>query len=182
MARHRRREDRGSPSIFPSSSALLLFLSCLCDNSRAFCLYQRPAHHFTSFLLHGRQPFSSFPLASSFSPSASLPTSSLASSTSPAEPLDNVRETIQVRFINTPDGNDVVTTAQEGDNLMKVGDKAGISIPRACCTGLCGTCTSDLRDPSYTFKGEDKPAGAREGYQTIRACSTQPLARRLSSG
>jgi hypothetical protein len=55
----------------------------------------------------------------------------------------------------------------------QVGDKAGISIPRACCTGLCGTCTSDLRDPSYTFKGEDKPAGAREGYQTIRACSTQ---------
>lgn len=38
--------------------------------------------------------------------------------------------------------------------LNQVGDKAGLSLPRACCTGLCGTCTSDLVDPSFTFKGE----------------------------
>ena len=28
-------------------------------------------------------------------------------------------------------------------------------------------------DPSFTFKEGEKPSGAREGYQTIRACSTQ---------
>ena len=38
--------------------------------------------------------------------------------------------------------------------FSQVGDKAGLSLPRACCTGLCGTCTSDLMDPSFTFKGE----------------------------
>lgn len=33
----------------------------------------------------------------------------------PAEP-----GSIRVRFVNTPDGKDVVTSANEGENLMKV--------------------------------------------------------------
>lgn len=28
---------------------------------------------------------------------------------------------VRVRFVNTPDGKDVVAVAREGDNLMKVG-------------------------------------------------------------
>lgn len=38
----------------------------------------------------------------------------------PAEP-----GSIRVRFVNTPDGKDVVTAANEGENLMKVRAIAG---------------------------------------------------------
>lgn len=37
---------------------------------------------------------------------------------------------------------------------MQVGDRAGVSIPRACVTGICGTCTCDLKDPAFTWKPE----------------------------
>lgn len=34
---------------------------------------------------------------------------------------------VRVRFVNTPDGKDVVAVAREGDNLMKVGGPVGRS-------------------------------------------------------
>lgn len=69
---------------------------------------------------------------------------------------------IAVRFINTPAGPDVVAAAAEGDALLRVGDSAGIRIPRQCQSGLCGSCTCDVKD-------ESQPGG----MQTIRACQTR---------
>lgn len=43
--------------------------------------------------------------------------------------------TVTVRFINTVLGKDVVTTVPIGSNLLVVGDKCGVSLPRACRTG-----------------------------------------------
>ena len=34
---------------------------------------------------------------------------------------ESERAMVRVRFVNTPDGKDVVAVAREGDNLMKVG-------------------------------------------------------------
>ena len=76
---------------------------------------------------------------------------------------------ITVRFINTPSGKDVVTTAEPGANLMLVGDAAGVKLPRACRTGLCGSCTCELQDP-LAIKTATNP---RDGFATIRACSVK---------
>ena len=67
---------------------------------------------------------------------------------------------VNVRFINTRSGKDVITNVPLGANLLTVGDQAGISLPRACRTGLCGSCTCEVKDPA-----------AIDGYATIRACS-----------
>jgi len=74
---------------------------------------------------------------------------------------------------NAP-GNDrdVVILTTPGKNLLHLGDENGITIPRACRTGLCGTCTASLEDPSWTGEGEE---GGSEGIQTIRCCSAQAM-------
>jgi ferredoxin len=75
---------------------------------------------------------------------------------------------VAVRFINAPghhpsDGqNDIIAAAKPGDVLIQVGDSVGISLPRGCMTGLCGSCTCDLEDPSFP--------GSRS---VLRACSTR---------
>lgn len=71
---------------------------------------------------------------------------------------------IAVRFINSPLGDDVVAAATPGDNLLAVGDSVGIHIPRACQSGLCGSCTCDVLD-----------ANSPDGRQTIRACKASAL-------
>lgn len=48
---------------------------------------------------------------------------------------------------------------------MAVGDSVGVRIPRSCQTGVCGTCTCDVLDPS-----------AENGRQTVRACQTSAFA------
>ena len=42
----------------------------------------------------------------------------------------------------------------------KTGDNCGVSLPRACRTGLCGSCTCEVKDEN-----------AIDGFATIRACS-----------
>lgn len=69
---------------------------------------------------------------------------------------------IAVRFINNPEGDDVIAVAEEGDALFRVGDANGARIPRACRSGLCGTCTVDI-------------LGLGES-QTVRACQTMVVA------
>lgn len=79
-------------------------------------------------------------------------------------------DTLTVRFINTPSGKDVIVPDVEaGSNLLAVGDKVGIQLPRACRTGLCGSCTCEVIDPN-AVKTETNP---KAGYATVRACSTR---------
>lgn len=79
-------------------------------------------------------------------------------------------DTLTVRFINTPTGKDVIVPDVEaGSNLLAVGDKVGIQLPRACRTGLCGSCTCEVIDPN-AVKTETNP---KAGYATVRACSTR---------
>jgi len=80
--------------------------------------------------------------------------------------------TVTVRFINTANGKDVVCTVEEGSNLLAVGDAHGVKLPRACRTGLCGSCTCEVKD-SLAIKTETNP---RDGFATIRACSTKCFA------
>lgn len=68
---------------------------------------------------------------------------------------------ISVRFINTPGGEEITVGAKPGDVLLSVGDNAGVHIPRACVSGLCGSCTCDIVD-----------SNAPNGLQTVRACQT----------
>ena len=50
---------------------------------------------------------------------------------SPGAPARRSGE-VTVRFINTPAGEDVTTTAELGEVLMQVGDRAGVAVPRGC--------------------------------------------------
>ena len=86
--------------------------------------------------------------------------------------IESDAESIQmltVRFINTPMGKDVVAEAEVGSNLLNVADKCGIHLPRACRTGLCGSCTCEVQDPE-AIKTTTNP---RDGFATIRACSSK---------
>ncbi|GMI11893.1 hypothetical protein TrVE_jg12523 [Triparma verrucosa] len=82
-------------------------------------------------------------------------------------------EMIRVRFKNPPSdsgvgaGEDVVILAKPGANLLRLGDQNGVKVPRACRTGLCGTCTATLIDPTWPG-GEE--LGGEPGLQTIRVC------------
>ncbi|KAJ1381865.1 hypothetical protein B484DRAFT_28213 [Ochromonadaceae sp. CCMP2298] len=77
---------------------------------------------------------------------------------------------LTVRFINTPTGKDVVVKdVEEGSNLLLVGDNAGIRLPRACRTGLCGSCTCEVKVPGSVASN----AAEREGFVMIRACSVK---------
>lgn len=76
-------------------------------------------------------------------------------------------ESIPVRFVNFDESNPLrqtVTYAPKGKNVLKIADEVGIHIPRNCRSGLCGSCTADVKDPSW-----NEPT-ARAGYQTIRTC------------
>ena len=75
-----------------------------------------------------------------------------------AEAVDSTH--VVVRFINTVSRKDVITSVPLGSNLLTVGDNCGVSLPRACRTGLCGSCTCEVKDPN-----------AIDGFATIRACS-----------
>lgn len=79
-------------------------------------------------------------------------------------------QTLTVRFINTPTGEDVVVNnVLAGSNLLALGDENGIKLPRACRTGLCGSCTCEVMDPA-AIQTDTNP---RAGFATIRACSTK---------
>ena len=47
---------------------------------------------------------------------------------------------IRIRFL--PD--DVVTTAEVGEPLLQVADRAGISIPTGCLMGSCHACEVEI--------------------------------------
>jgi ferredoxin len=87
----------------------------------------------------------------------------------------NVEEELEqnqltVRFINTPSGKDVIVKdVVEGSNLLLVGDNAGVKLPRACRTGLCGSCTCEVKVPGSMPSN----AAEREGFVIIRACSVK---------
>lgn len=76
---------------------------------------------------------------------------------------------ITVRFINTVNQRDVVCKVQAGSNLLAIGDAHGVKLPRACRTGLCGSCTCEVKDPQ-AIKTDTNP---RDGFATIRACSAK---------
>jgi len=76
---------------------------------------------------------------------------------------------VTVRFINTVDGNDVIAHVPMGSNLLATGDGVGVKLPRACRTGLCGSCTCDVQDPN-AIATKTNP---RDGFATIRACSAK---------
>ena len=87
-------------------------------------------------------------------------------------PTESIPEgnTVTVRFVNTISGEDVVVRdVQQGQNLMFLGDSAGVKIPRACRTGLCGTCTCEVITPGSIPTHPTE----REGFTMIRACSAQ---------
>ena len=78
-------------------------------------------------------------------------------------------DVITVRYTNTISGKDLITNVRRGENLLFHSDKSGIALPRACRTGLCGSCTVDIKD-STTITSDTSP---REGFATIRACSAR---------
>jgi ferredoxin len=86
--------------------------------------------------------------------------------------VNNIEENVEmisVRFTNTLQGKDIVAIVPAGANLLAVGDENGVKLPRACRTGLCGSCTCEVQDP-LAIKTDTNP---REGYATIRACSSK---------
>lgn len=83
---------------------------------------------------------------------------------------EQVPPTLTVRFINTISGKDVVVEdVPMGSNLLAIGDSAGVKLPRACRTGLCGSCTCDVQDPLAIATSSN----SRDGFATIRACSAK---------
>mmetsp|Transcript_8834 Transcript_8834/g.12565 ORF Transcript_8834/g.12565 Transcript_8834/m.12565 type:complete len:278 (+) Transcript_8834:73-906(+) len=72
---------------------------------------------------------------------------------------------IPVRFINfeSSGGMEKLAYAAQGTNILKVADEVGVAIPRQCRSGLCGSCTADVKDPTWT-------EGDRIGFQTVRTC------------
>jgi ferredoxin len=82
---------------------------------------------------------------------------------------ENGQPMITVRFINTVGGKDVVSTVEQGSNLLFIGDQAGVKLPRSCRTGLCASCTCEVQDPQAVATASNP----RDGYATIRACSTK---------
>lgn len=81
---------------------------------------------------------------------------------------DTETETVTVRFTNTISGNDViVNNVPIGQNLLFLGDQNGVKLPRACRTGLCGSCTCEVEVPG------GQSASGKVGLVTVRACSTR---------
>lgn len=84
-------------------------------------------------------------------------------------PNNNNPRNITLRFINNLSGKDVTIEVEEGSNLLAMGDLAGVKLPRACRTGLCGSCTCEVKDPQAIGTASNP----RNGFATIRACSTK---------
>lgn len=77
---------------------------------------------------------------------------------------------VTVKFVNTIMGKDVIVEkVPVGSNLLTVGDEAGVNLPRACRTGLCGSCTCELQTPGTEASSNVE----RPGFTIIRACSTK---------
>lgn len=73
---------------------------------------------------------------------------------------------VTVRFVNyNRSGETVKKQVSKGMNVLNVADDAGVQIPRNCRSGLCGSCTADMVDPSWQV-------GDRPGFQTIRLCAS----------
>jgi len=100
-------------------------------------------------------------------PTASTATTATTATTGTSESTTNDKHAgkIPIRFINfeTIGGVERVAYAEPDANILKVADEAGVKIPRQCRSGLCGSCTTDVKDPTWT-------TGDRLGYQTVRAC------------
>lgn len=78
--------------------------------------------------------------------------------------------TMTVRFTNTPQGKDVIVNdVPVGQNLLFIGDQNGVKLPRACRTGLCGSCSCEVQVPDAEVTTTNRKAG----LLTVRACSTQ---------
>lgn len=83
------------------------------------------------------------------------------------------RGKIPVRFVNYEImGSEKLVYAEHGTNVLTISDEAGVHIPRQCRSGLCGTCTADVKDPTWT-------EGDRIGFQTVRTCQAGAM---LTSG
>ena len=139
-----------------------------------------------ALLLPPRRLTSTAPPAAAVAPSSSSSSSSFPSSSSAPSssrryavpewlvegavaPSEDDGNLITVRFVNTVGGRDVVVKVEPGSNLLAVGDNNGVALPRACRTGLCGSCTCEVKDPE-AIKTATNP---RDGFATIRACSTK---------
>lgn len=86
-----------------------------------------------------------------------------------APDADEGGDKVTVRFQLGGGKKDVVVEANLGANLMLIADECGVKMSRACRTGLCGTCTTVVKDPMAVVT----PSNPREGWATIRACSTK---------
>jgi ferredoxin len=84
-------------------------------------------------------------------------------------PQSESSQLMSVRFTNTLLGKDVVIEVEPGANLLAVADGAGVKLPRACRTGLCGSCTCEVQDPDAVVTSSNP----RAGYATVRACSVK---------
>ena len=87
-------------------------------------------------------------VSSAFAP---LPkTASSSSSLLSATDADGGDDKVTVRFVNyNRSGETVKKQVSKGMNVLNVADDAGVQIPRNCRSGLCGSCTADMVDPSW---------------------------------
>ena len=69
-----------------------------------------------------------------------------------------------------------VTEANVGDLLLDVADSVGIHIPRGCKSGLCGSCTCDLKDPEWSAAAQSVTvslAVARWCWSTVSGAGSE---------
>ena len=89
-----------------------------------------------------------------FAPTTTFSTDMKLLATAAAEEEDDGKVT--VRFINyNRAGETAVKHVDKGTNVLNVADSAGVHIPRNCRSGLCGSCTADMIDPSWTVGHEN---------------------------
>lgn len=84
------------------------------------------------------------------------------------EKKSNQKHTVPVRFVNFNPNNPYdyrSAVVEKGKNLMELADELGVTIPRNCKSGICGSCVADLVD-STNQNEQSQP-----GKQTIRLCS-----------
>lgn len=61
-----------------------------------------------------------------------------------------------------------VTEAKVGDLLLDVADSVGIHIPRGCKSGMCGSCTCDLKDPEWSAAAQSVRLWTGSGKHHVR--------------
>mmetsp|Transcript_25195 Transcript_25195/g.38978 ORF Transcript_25195/g.38978 Transcript_25195/m.38978 type:complete len:252 (-) Transcript_25195:121-876(-) len=123
-------------------AATTLLLSCIVSSTTAFTAFHKSASNKSSTKL-------------AFEAEA-------ASDAVPEE------DQVVVRFINyNTQGETAAARVKKGMNLLNLADspEIGVHIPRNCRSGLCGSCTADMIDPTWQ-------EGNRPGFQTIRLCSS----------